>query len=104
MSLNLGLKSSDVPVLQPVSIIIPAGTTQTISFPNQFFGRAISIRISNNDLVNTATYQINGESRAILTLAATGNRSINDTVIELITIVAGAAGSVQIEAQVLLIE
>jgi len=103
MSLNLGLKSSNIPVLQPVSVIVLAAATRTISFPNEFFGRAIAIRISNNDSANVATYQINGESRATLTLAASSNRTINDTVIELITIVAGAAGSVQIEAQVLLI-
>jgi len=103
MSLNLGLKSSDVPILEPVSVIIPAGVTRTISFPNEFFGRAIAIRISNNDAANVATYQINGGSRATLTLAANANRTINDTIINLITIVAGAAGSVQVEAQVLLI-
>jgi len=104
MSLNLGLKSSDVPILEPISALVLAGTTRTISFPNEFFGLAIAIRITNLDGANVATYQINGGSSITLTLAAGGNRSINDTVIELLTVTAGAAGPVQIEAQVLLIE
>jgi len=101
MSLNLGLKSSSVPTLAPVSQIIPAGTTVTVSFLDQFFGQAIALRITNLDGANVATYQINGESSDVLTLAAGGNRSINDTVINLVRIVAGAAGAVQVEAQVL---
>ena len=103
MSLNLGLKSSDVPILQPISILIAAGVTRTISFPSEFFGRAIAIRISNNDGAAVATYQINGETNPTLILAAGGNRSINDTVINLLTIVAAPGGSCQVEAQVLLI-
>jgi len=104
LSLNLGLKSSEVPVLEPVSFIVPTGTTVTRSFPDEFFGLCIAIRITNLDGANVATYQINGESRPTLTLQAGGNRSINDTVIQLITIVAGAAGDVQVEAQVLKFE
>jgi len=104
MSLNLGLKSSDVPVLQPVSLIIAAGATRTISFPNEFFGRAIAVRITNLDGAATMTFQVNGESSTILVLAGGGNRSINDTVIELLTIVAAVGGACQVEAQVLLIE
>jgi len=103
MSLNLGLKSSDVPILEPISVLVLAGTSRTISFPNEFFGLAIAIRITNLDGANVATYQINGSSSITLTLAAGGNRSINDTVVHQIAIVAGAAGAVQVEAQVLLL-
>ncbi len=103
MSLNLGLKSSDVPILQPVSLTIAAGVTRTISFPNEFFGHAIAVRLSNLDAAAPATYQINGESSATLTLVGGGNRSINDTVIDLLTVVSAIGGVLQIEAQVLLI-
>lgn len=81
-------------------VVIPAGTTQTISFPNQFLGYAVSILISNLDAANIATYQINGDAMPILTLSTASFRAIDDTKINLITVTAGAAGAVQIEAQV----
>ena len=84
----------------PVSHIVPAGQTETISFPNQFLGIAESIIITNLDATNVAKYQINGESNPTLNLSTGAFRAIDDTRISTIKIIARAAGAVQIEAQV----
>lgn len=91
---------SQVPLLEPVTVIVPAGTTRTISFINEYLGRATSILISNLDATNVATYQIGGATQPTLTLSTGAFRAIDDTMISLITITAGAAGAVQVEAQV----
>ena len=92
--------SSQKPLVAPVMVIVPAGTTRTISFPDEFLGEAISILISNLDAANIATYQIGGEAMPTLTLATQAFRTVDDTRIKLITVTAGAAGAVQVEAQV----
>ncbi len=96
-------ESSKVPILTPVSVIVAAGTSRTISFPNEFFGLCVSILLTNLYAAAVATYQIGGGSRPIISLAADGFRAIDDTKIELITVVAGAGGATQIEAQVQLL-
>ncbi len=93
-------KQSQIPILAPVMVVIPAGTTRVISFPNEFLGKCVSILISNLDAANVATYQIGGQSQPILTLSTAAFRSIDSTKIELLSITAGAAGAVQVEAQV----
>ena len=91
---------SQIPILSPVMVIVPQGQTQTISFPNEYLGSAVSILISNLDASNVCTYQIGGESMPILTLSTASFRSIDNTNISSIKIVAGASGAVQVEAQV----
>lgn len=91
---------NQVPLLEPVMVIVPAGTTRTISFPDEFLGVCISILISNLDAANVATYQIGGAAQPTLTLATQAFRTIDDTKIKLLTVTAGAAGAVQVEAQV----
>ena len=95
---------SQVPILSPIMVIVPQGVTQTISFPNEYLGRAVSILISNLDASNVATYQIGGNAMPILSLSTGAFRSIDDTNISIIKITAGAAGAVQVEAQVQLFQ
>lgn len=83
---------------RPISVIVPAGTTRRISFPQEFFRDVESVIISNNDGTNFATYQINGESQPVLTLGAGEFRAINGTVIDLLIITAGALNTVQVQA------
>jgi len=83
-----------------VKVIIPAATTVVTSFPNQFFGRATDMRLTNLDGANLATYQINGESTPVLTLLANSFVTFGATEINLISVTAGAAGACQIEATV----
>lgn len=83
---------------EPISVVIPAGTTRTISFPQEFFGFGTSIIITNLDAANNATYQINGETQPVLTLAPDAFRTLNSVKLSLITVTAGAAGAVQIQA------
>jgi hypothetical protein len=92
--------SSQVPLIEPIMVVIPAGTTRTISFSNEFFGIATSLLITNLDAANVATYQIGGAAMPSLNLATNAFRTIDNTKIKLITITAGAAGAVQLEAQV----
>jgi len=96
--------ASQVPILTPVQVIVLAGTSRTISFPNEFFGKCVSLLLTNLDAAAVATYQIDGSSRAIISLAADGFRAIDDTKISLLTIVAGAGGNCQVEAQVQLLK
>jgi len=82
---------------EPISVIIPAGTTQTISFPQQFFGFGTSIIITNLDGTNPCSYQINGETQPILTLLSGDFRTLNSVKLSMIRIIAGALGDVQIQ-------
>ncbi len=91
---------SSIPVLSPVMVIVPLGTTRVISFPNEFLGKAVSILITNLDAANIAFYQINGQSMPILTLSTGAFRTIDNTNISTLSITSGAAGAVQVEAQV----
>lgn len=91
---------SQVPLLVPVSKIIPAGEKEIISFPNLYFGIAVSIIITNLDAGNNATYKINGESNPLLTLSPSNFRTFDDTLINLLEVQAGEGGAVQVEAQV----
>jgi len=83
-----------------VKVIIPAGTTVVTSFPQNFFGRATDLRLTNLDGANLATYQINGESSPVLTLLANSFVTFGATEINLLSVTAGVAGNCQIEATV----
>jgi|TARA_R110000796_G_scaffold73075_2_gene164661 hypothetical protein len=97
---NFQLNASNVPLLYPVRIVCLAGVTTGISFPDQFLGRAISLKITNNDATNAATYDYNLNGQ-FANLSASSFSTIDNTVINYLTVVAGAAGTVLIEAQVL---
>ena len=97
---NYNINSGNSPLLYPVRVICAAGATTGISFPDQFLGRAISLKISNNDSANAASYDynLNGQFQ---NLAASNFSTIDNTVVNYLTITAGAAGTVLVEAQVL---
>jgi len=101
--MSISETKSQVPLLAPVMVIVPAGTTRTISFPDEFLGICTSILISNLDAANIATYQIGGQAQPTLTLSTGAFRTIDDTLIKIITVTAGAAGAVQVEAQIQLL-
>jgi hypothetical protein len=88
------------PLLAPVMVNVPLGTTRIISFPDEFLGEAISILISNLDAANVASYRIGGAAQQQLLLSSGAFRAIDDTRIRIIEVTAGAAGAVQVEAQV----
>jgi len=91
---------SNIPLLYPIRILCPAGVQTNISFPDQFLGRAIALKITNNDGANAATYDYN-LNRVFANLAASSFDTVDSTVVNYMTINAGAAGTVLIEAQVL---
>tara|TARA_R110000751_G_scaffold63272_1_gene130680 strand:+ start:405 stop:776 length:372 start_codon:yes stop_codon:yes gene_type:complete len=101
---NYALNSGNTPLLYPVRIVVPAaavlGTNFGISFPDQFLGRAISLKITNNDGVNACfyDYNLNGQFQS---LAASSFDTVDNTVVNYLTVQAGAAGTTLIEAQVL---
>ena len=97
---NFQLNSGNTPLLYPVRIVCPANVTTGISFPDQFLGRAINLKISNNDGTNSASfdYNLNG---VFANLASSTFSTIDNTVVNYLTVIAGAAGTVLIEAQVL---
>lgn len=81
-----------------VKVVVPAGATQTISFPNQFFGVAVAVKITNVDAANNASYRIDGETQPTITLLPSAFVTIGGTKISLLTITAGAVGVCQVEA------
>ena len=97
---NYQLNSGNVPLLYPVRVLCPAGVTTGISFPDQFLGRAINLKITNNDGANAASYDYNLNS-VFANLAASTFSTIDNTVVNYLTVIAGAGGSTLVEAQVL---
>lgn len=97
---NFQVNSGNTPLLYPVRVICPANTTTGISFPDQFIGRAISLKISNNDSANAASYDynLNGQFQ---NLAASNFATVDNTIVNYLTIIAGAAGTTLVEAQVI---
>jgi len=91
---------SNIPLLYPIRVLCPAGVQTNISFPDQFLGRAIALKITNNDAANAATYDYN-LNRVFANLAASSFDTVDSAVVNYMTINAGAAGTVLIEAQVL---
>jgi len=91
---------SDVPLLYPIRILCPQGVQTNISFPDQFLGRAIALKISNNDAANAATYDYN-LNKVFANLAASSFDTVDSAVVNYMTINAGAAGTVLVEAQIL---
>jgi|TARA_R110000851_G_scaffold117870_1_gene244933 hypothetical protein len=97
---NYQLNSGNTPLLYPVRIVCPQGVQTNISFPDQFLGRCINLKISNNDGTNAATYDYNLNS-VFANLASGTFATVDNAVINYLTVIAGAAGTVLVEAQVL---
>lgn len=95
---------SNVPLLFPIRVIIPAGTTRVISFPDEFLGVAIAISVNNEDSANAATFRYGGEANPSLNLPASSFRTVDSAEVRLLEVVAGAVGPCIVEAQVLPIE
>mgnify|MGYP003673662906 FL=1 len=71
-----------------------------ISFIDQFLGRAINLKITNNDGTNAATYDYNLNG-VFANLPASNFSTIDNTVVNYLTVRTGAAGSTLVEGQVL---
>ena len=97
---NYQLNSGNTPLLYPVRIVCPQGVTTSISFPDQFLGRAISLKITNNDGTNAGSYDYNLNG-VFANLPASSVSTIDNSVVNYLTVIAGAAGTVLVEAQVL---
>ena len=94
------LSVSELPLLYPIRVLCPANVQTDISFPDQFLGRAINLKITNNDGANAATYDYNLNG-VFANLPSSSFATIDNTVVNYLTVVAGAAGTVLVEAQVL---
>jgi hypothetical protein len=94
---------SNLPLLFPVTITIPLGTTQTVSFPDQFAGRAVAVKIRNNDGANDLSYTWNLNPE-INIIASSSFDTIDGTTINYLTITTGGAGTATVQAQVLPIQ
>jgi len=83
-----------------IKVVVPAGATRTISFPDEFFGEAIDLRLSNIDAGANATYQMNGATQPIIILGAGNFVTFGSTRIRLLTVVSAVGGVLQIEATI----
>ena len=99
--MSVNITSSEVPLLFPIRVTVPAGTTRTISFPDEFLGIAVNINIQNEDAANAATFRYGGESLPSMNLPASNFRTVSDTRVKLLQVVAGAGGVCVVEAQVI---
>lgn len=88
----------------PISVLIAAGLTQVVSFPQSFLGMARSVNFRNNDGANAVTLAINGDLINTINLPASGTFSLNDMWIEEVRVVAGAAGSTVVNAEIVPLE
>tara|TARA_B100001123_G_C15305672_1_gene1022608 strand:- start:764 stop:1105 length:342 start_codon:yes stop_codon:yes gene_type:complete len=95
---------SDVPLLFPIRAVVPAGTTRVISFPDEFLAIAVNLKITNNDAANAATYRYGGDALDTSNLPASNFDTISNTQVKLLSVTAGAAGTVLVEAQAYPIE
>lgn len=82
----------------PTVDFVASGATTTISYPNQYKGVALSVAIVNQDGANACTISINGSTS--FALSAGGQFNVNDQNIVSVKIIAGAAGGVDVVAQV----
>jgi len=83
-----------------VKVIVAAGQTRTISFPDEFFGEAIDLRLTNLDGAANASYQMDGESQPIIVLGAGNFVTFGATRIRLLRMIAAVGGAMQAEATV----
>ena len=97
---NFQVNSGNTPLLYPVRVICAAGVTTGISFPDQFLGRAISLKISNNDSANASSYDYNLNG-IFQNLAASNFATVDNTIVNYLTVIAGAAGTTLVEAQII---
>ena len=101
---NFSLNSGNTPLLYPVRVVCPAGVAPNnvtvISFPDQFLGRAINLKITNNDGTNSASYDYNLNG-VFANLPSSSFSTIDNTVVNYLTVRTGAAGTVLVESQIL---
>jgi hypothetical protein len=97
---NFQVNSGNTPLLYPIRVVCAAGVTTGISFPDQFLGRAISLKISNNDSANASSYDYNLNG-TFQNLAASNFATVDNTIVNYLTVIAGAAGTTLVEAQVI---
>jgi len=100
---NFQINSGNTPLLYPIRVTAPAaplGTNFGISFPDQFLGRAISLKITNLDGANGCFYDYNLNNQ-FKPLGASSFDTIDNTIVNYLTVQSGAAAGVLIEAQVI---
>jgi predicted 3-demethylubiquinone-9 3-methyltransferase (glyoxalase superfamily) len=82
-----------------VSDIVAAGApATTVHYPAQYRSIAISVAIKNQDAVNPCTFSVNGQPA--VSLSAGADQNINNQSIVSVQVTAGAAGTVDLLAQV----
>ena len=96
---NFQLNSGNLPLAYPVRLLCPANTTTRISFPDQFLGRAVSLKLTNNSGANAASYRINSSTNVMSNLPASNFRSFSGMNIVSVEVQTGAAGSCLISGQ-----
>ena len=82
-----------------VSDIVAAGAgATTIHYPTQYRSIAISVAIKNQDAANPCTFSVNGQPA--ISLSAGADQNINNQSIVSVQVTPGAAGTVDLLAQV----
>jgi len=87
-------------VLPLIKVVVAAAATRTISFPDEFFGTAKDIRLTNLDGAANASFRIGGDSQPTLQLLPSALLPFGGIGVKLLTITAAAGGAVQVEATI----
>lgn len=96
------MKVTDLDLAPPLRVVVPAGTTRVISFPNEFMGSAVALQLQNEDGANAATYRYGGESQPLKNLPPGATRDVSAAIVNLLEVNAGAAGVTVVEFQIVL--
>ena len=84
----------------PISQQVAAGAVTTILFPSQFNGNARSILLSNRDGANAGFVRLNGLTSSQIRIPPSGSFAFSEQWINLIEITAGAAGIMDLAAEI----
>jgi len=78
---------------------VAAGATSVINFLQEFEGIAKFVLLDNRDAVNEATYRVNSRAALARNIRVSSSRVVG-VAVELLEVNAGAAGGVQVSAEI----
>jgi hypothetical protein len=99
--LSIRKSPRDLSILSfPIVRTAALGVTTRINYLQEVLGMARSVNFRNNDGANAATLVINNDTINSIPLPASGTFTLNDMWIEQVQVLAGAAGTVTVSAEV----
>jgi hypothetical protein len=92
---------SNLPLLFPIRVEIPANTTKVIDFPSEYVGIAVNINVQNEDAANAASFRYGGQTQSNMNIPASSFRTVDNANVKYLQVITGALGRCIVEAQVI---